>query len=402
MTQTAYIYDAIRTPRGKGKKDGALHQASPIWLTRTLLKEMQQRYHLDTSLVDDIVLGCVTPVGEQGSDIARIAALDAGWDQRVAGVTLSRYCASGLESINLAAAKVMSGMEEMVVAGGVESMSRVPMGSDGGAWYMDPRVNDATGFVPQGVGADTIATLKGFSRSDVDEFATESHRRAAAAWEKGYFDKSVVPVKDINGLLLLDKDETIRPNTDVATLAKLNPSFAMPGQMGFDSVILDKYTTIEKVNHVHHAVNSSGIVDGAAICLIGSAAAGDKAGLKPRAKITMAAVIGSEPSIMLTGPTPACKKALDKAGMQASDIDLWEINEAFAAVPMNTASDFGISLDKVNVNGGAIAMGHPLGATGAMLMTTVLDELERCDLKTAMVTLCVGGGMGIATIIERV
>ncbi|WP_289047721.1 acetyl-CoA C-acetyltransferase [uncultured Psychrobacter sp.] len=402
MTQTAYIYDALRTPRGKGKKDGALHQASPIWLTRTLLKEMQQRYHLDTSLVDDIVLGCVTPVGEQGSDIARIAALDAGWDQRVAGVTLSRYCASGLESINLAAAKVMSGMEEMVVAGGVESMSRVPMGADGGAWYMDPRVNDATGFVPQGVGADTIATLKGFSRSDVDEFATESHRRAAAAWEKGYFDKSVVPVKDINGLLLLDKDETIRPNTDVTTLAKLNPSFAMPGQMGFDSVILDKYTTIEKVNHVHHAGNSSGIVDGAAICLIGSAAAGDKAGLKPRAKITMAAVIGSEPSIMLTGPTPACKKALDKAGMQASDIDLWEINEAFAAVPMNTASDFGISLDKVNVNGGAIAMGHPLGATGAMLMTTVLDELERCDLKTAMVTLCVGGGMGIATIIERV
>src|SRR5690606_9547137 len=390
MTQTAYIYDALRTPRGKGKKDGALHQASPIWLTRTLLKEMQQRYHLDTSLVDDIVLGCVTPVGEQGSDIARIAALDAGWDQRVAGVTLSRYCASGLESINLAAAKVMSGMEDMVVAGGVESMSRVPMGSDGGAWYMDPRVNDATGFVPQGIGADTIATLKGFSRSDVDEFATESHRRAAAAWEKGYFDKSVVPVKDINGLLLLDKDETIRPNTDVATLAKLNPSFAMPGKMGFDSVILDKYTTIEKVNHVHHAGNSSGIVDGAAICLIGSAAAGDKAGLKPRAKITMAAVIGSEPSIMLTGPTPACKKALDKAGMQAFDIDLWEINEAFAAVPMNTASDFGISLDKVNVNGGAIAMGHPLGATGAMLMTTVLDELERCDLKTAMVTLCVG------------
>lgn len=402
MTQTAYIYDALRTPRGKGKKDGALHQASPIWLTRTLLKEMQQRYHLDTSLVDDIVLGCVTPVGEQGSDIARIAALDAGWDQRVAGVTLSRYCASGLESINLAAAKVMSGMEEMVVTGGVESMSRVPMGSDGGAWYMDPRVNDATGFVPQGVGADTIATLKGFSRSDVDEFATESHRRAAAAWEKGYFDKSVVPIKDINGLLLLDKDETIRPNTDVTTLAKLNPSFAMPGQMGFDSVILDKYTTIEKVNHVHHAGNSSGIVDGAAICLIGSAAAGGKAGLQPRAKITMAAVIGSEPSIMLTGPTPACKKALDKAGMQASDIDLWEINEAFAAVPMNTASDFGISLDKVNVNGGAIAMGHPLGATGAMLMTTVLDELERCDLKTAMVTLCVGGGMGIATIIERV
>ena len=402
MTQTAYIYDAIRTPRGKGKKDGALHQASPIWLTRTLLKEMQQRHNLDTSLIDDVVLGCVTPVGEQGSDIARIAVIDAGWDQNVAGVTLSRYCASGLESINLAAAKVMSGMEEMVVAGGVESMSRVPMGSDGGAWYMDPRVNDATSFVPQGVGADTIATLKGFSRKDVDEFATESHRRAAVAWEKGYYDKSVVPVKDLNGLLLLDKDETIRPNTSVETLAGLKPSFMMPGKMGFNSVILDKYTTIENVNHVHHAGNSSGIVDGAAICLVGSAAAGQKAGLKPRAKITMASVIGSEPAIMLTGPTPACKKALAKAGMTAADIDLWEINEAFAAVPLNTADDFGLSLDIVNVNGGAIAMGHPLGATGAMLLTTVLDELERRDLKTAMITLCVGGGMGIATIIERV
>ena len=402
MTQIAYIYDAIRTPRGKGKKDGSLYQATPIWLVRTLLKEMQQRYDLDTSLVDDIVLGCVTPVGEQGSDIARIAAIDAGWDQRVAGVTLSRFCASGLESINLAAAKVMSGMEDMVVAGGVESMSRVPMGSDGGAWYMDPRVNEATSFVPQGVGADTIATLKGFSRKDVDEFASESHRRAANAWEQGYYDHSVVPVKDLNGLLLLDKDETIRPNTTVETLAGLNPSFIMPGKMGFDSVILDKYTTIENVNHVHHAGNSSGIVDGAAIALIGSAAAGQKAGLKPRAKVTMAAVIGSEPAIMLTGPTPACKKALAKAGMTADDIDLWEINEAFAAVPLNTAHDFGLSLDIVNVNGGAIAMGHPLGATGAMLMTTVLDELERRDLTTAMITLCVGGGMGIATIIERV
>ncbi len=402
MTQIAYIYDAIRTPRGKGKKDGSLYQVTPIWLVQTLLKEMQQRHDLDTGLVDDIVLGCVTPVGEQGSDIARIAAIDAGWDQRVAGVTLSRFCASGLESINLAAAKIMSGMEDMVVAGGVESMSRVPMGSDGGAWYMDPRVNEATSFVPQGVGADTIATLKGFSRTDVDEFASESHRRAAAAWEKGYYDQSVVPVKDLNGLLLLDKDETIRPNTTVETLAGLNPSFIMPGKMGFDSVILDKYTTIENVNHVHHAGNSSGIVDGAAICLIGSTAAGQKAGLKPRAKVTMAAVIGSEPAIMLTGPTPACKKALAKAGMTAADIDLWEINEAFAAVPLNTAHDFGISLDIVNVNGGAIAMGHPLGATGAMLMTTVLDELERRDLRTAMITLCVGGGMGIATIIERV
>lgn len=402
MTEVAYIYDAIRTPRGKGKKEGSLHQATPIWLVRTLLKEMQKRHDLDTSLVDDLVLGCVTPVGEQGSDIARIAIIDADWDESVAGVTLSRFCASGLESINLAATKVMSGMEDMVVAGGVESMSRVPMGSDGGAWYMDPRVNDATQFVPQGVGADAIATLRGFTREDVDAFATESHKRAAAAWEKGYYDKSVVPVTDINGMLLLDKDETIRPNTSVETLAGLNPSFIMPGKMGFDSVILDKYTTIENVNHVHHAGNSSGIVDGSALCLVGSKAAGEKANLKPRAKITMASVIGSEPTIMLTGPTPACQKALRKAGMTASDIDLWEINEAFAVVPMNTAADLGVSLDKVNVNGGAIAMGHPLGATGAMLVTTVLDELERRDLNTAMITLCVGGGMGIATIIERV
>ena len=402
MPQTAYIYDAIRTPRGKGKKDGALHQASPIWLARTLLIALQQRHGLDTRLVDDIVLGCVTPVGEQGSDIARIAALDAGWAQSVAGVTLSRYCASGLESINLAAAKVMSGMEDMVVAGGIESMSRVPMGSDGGAWYMDPRVNDATNYVPQGVGADTIATLKGFSRTDVDAFAAESHRRAAHAWEQGYYDKSVIPVTDINGMLLLDQDETIRPNTEVKTLAGLKPSFMTLGQMGFDSVILDKYTTIENINHVHHAGNSSGIVDGAAICLVGNATAGERAGLKPRAKVTMAALIGSEPAIMLTGPTPACQKVLNKARMTADDIDLWEINEAFAAIPMNTADDLGVSLDKVNVNGGAIAMGHPLGATGAILMTTVLDELERRDLNTAMITLCVGGGMGIATIIERV
>ena len=402
MTQTAYIYDTVRTPRGKGKKDGSLYQATPIWLVRTLLQQLQQRNNLDTSLVDDLVLGCVTPIGEQGSDIARVAILDAGWDQTVAGVTLSRFCASGLESVNLAAAKIMSGMEDMVVAGGVESMSRLPMGSDGGAWYMDPRVNQATQFVPQGVGADTSATLEGFSRRDVDEFATESHRRAAAAWEKGYFDKSVVPVTDINGMLLLDKDETIRPNTNVEVLAGLNPSFAMPGKMGFDSVILDKYTTIKKVNNVHHAGNSSGIVDGAGLCLLGSKAAGEKAGLKPRAKVTMAAVIGSEPTIMLTGPTPACQKVLAKAGMQASDIDLWEINEAFAAVPLKTARDFGVSLDKVNVNGGAIAMGHPLGATGSILLMTALDELERRDLKTAMITLCVGAGMGIATIIERV
>ena len=402
MTETAYIYDAIRTPRAKGKKDGSLRQVTPMWLVRGLLKELQKRNNLDTSLVDDVILGCVTPVGEQGSDIARVAVIDAGWDESVAGLTLSRFCASGLESINLAASKVMSGMEDMVVAGGVESMSRVPMGSDGGAWYMDPRVNTATDFVPQGVGADTSATLEGFSREDVDAYASESHRRAAAAWENGYFSKSVVPVTDINGMTILDKDETIRPGTSVEKLAGLNPSFVMPGKMGFDSVILDKYTTIEKVDHVHHAGNSSGIVDGAALCLIGSKAAGEKAGLKPRAKITMAAVTGSEPTIMLTGPTPAVQKVLDKAGMQASDIDLWEINEAFAAVPMKTAKDFGVSMDIVNVNGGAIAMGHPLGATGAMLVNTVLDELERRDLKTGLITLCVGAGMGIATIIERV
>lgn len=402
MTETAYIYDAIRTPRGKGKKDGALHQVTPMWLVRGLLTELQKRNNLDTSLVDDVVLGCVTPVGEQGSDIARVAVIDAGWDESVAGLTLSRFCASGLESINLAASKVMSGMEDMVVAGGVESMSRVPMGSDGGAWYMDPRVNTATDFVPQGVGADTSATLEGFSREDVDAYASESHRRAAAAWENGYFSNSVVPVTDMNGMTILDKDETIRPGTSVEKLAGLNPSFVMPGKMGFDSVILDKYTTIEQVDHVHHAGNSSGIVDGAALCLIGNKAAGEKAGLTPRAKITMAAVTGSEPTIMLTGPTPAVQKVLDKAGLQASDIDLWEINEAFAAVPMKTAKDFGVSMDIVNVNGGSIAMGHPLGATGAMLLNTLLDELERRDLKTGLITLCVGAGMGIATIIERV
>ncbi len=402
MIQTAYIYDAIRTPRGRGKANGSLHQATPIWLVRSLLNAMQQRNDLDTSLVDDVVLGCVTPVGEQGADIARIAVLDAGWHESVAGLTLSRFCASGLESINLAASKIMSGMEDMVVAGGVESMSRVQMGSDGGAWFMDPRVNSATGFAPQGVGADTIATLEGFSRTDVDAFAAESHRRAANAWQAGYYDNAVVPIYDLNGRLLLDKDETIRPDTSVETLSALNASFANLGSMGFDSVLLDKYTTIERINHVHHAGNSSGIVDGSALCLLGSKLAGENAGLRPRAKITMASVIGSEPSIMLTGPTPACQKALKKAGMTAADIDLWEINEAFAAVPMRTAKDLGISLDKVNVNGGAIAMGHPLGATGAMLLTTVLEELERRDLKTAMITLCVGGGMGIATIIERV
>ena len=398
----AYIYDTVRTPRGKGKKDGSLHQATPVWLLRTLLQALQQRHHLDTSLVDDVVLGCVTPVGEQGADIARTAVLDAGWSETVAGVTLSRFCASGLEAVNLAAAKIMSGMEDMVVAGGVESMSRWPMGSDGGAWVMDPRVNSALSFVPQGVSADLIATLEGFSRADLDAFAAESHRRAAAAQAAGHFNRSIVPVTDLNGLTMLAQDETIRPGTSVESLSKLMPSFEMMGTMGFDATALDKYTMIEKIQHVHHAGNSSGIVDGAALVLLGSKEAGIKAGLKPRAKVRMCSVIGSEPTIMLTGPTPACLKALHKARMQASDIDLWEINEAFATVPMKTARDLGVQLDRVNVNGGAIAMGHPLGATGAIILGTALDELERTGKATAMATLCVGAGMGIATIIERV
>ena len=401
MTE-AYIYDAVRTPRGKGKKDGSLHQATPVWLLRTLLQALQARNRLDTALVDDLVLGCVTPVGEQGADIARTAVLDAGWAQTVAGVTQSRFCASGLESVNLATAKIMSGMEDMVVAGGVESMSRWAMGSDGGAWVMDPRVNSGTAFIPQGISADLIATLEGFGRQDLDAFAAESHRRAAQAQAEGRFARSIVPVKDINGMVMLDRDETVRPGTSVESLAKLNPSFEMMGSMGFDATALDKYTTIEKIHHHHHAGNSSGIVDGAALMLLGSKAAGEKAGLKPRAKVRMCSVIGSEPTIMLTGPTPAVRKALAKAGMAVSDIDLWEVNEAFATVPMKTARDLGVSLDRVNVNGGAIAMGHPLGATGVIILGTALDELERTGQSTALATLCVGAGMGIATIIERV
>lgn len=402
MTFDAYLYDHVRTPRGKGKKDGKLHQASPVWLLRGLLQALQQRHHLDTSLVDDLVLGCVTPVGEQGADIARTAVLDAGWAQSVAGVTQSRFCASGLESINLAAAKVASGFEKLVVAGGVESMSRWPMGSDGGAWAMDPRVNNALAFIPQGISADLIATLEGFSRSDLDAYAVQSHQRAAAARAAGHFKNSIVPVHDIAGLLLLDQDETIRPATTLETLAKLEPSFLMMGQMGFDATALRKYTTVERIHHVHHAGNSSGIVDGAALMLVGSRAGGDAAGLKPRARIRAAAVIGSEPTIMLTGPTPACQKALKQAGMAPKDIDLWEVNEAFATVPMKTARDLGVDLARVNVNGGAIAMGHPLGATGCIILGTLLDELERRNVSTGCATLCVGAGMGIATIIERV
>ena len=398
----AFIYDHVRTPRGKGKKDGSLHQAAPVWLLRTLLQALQQRLQLDTALIDDVVLGCVTPVGEQGADIARTAVLDAEWAQTVAGVTQSRFCASGLESVNLAAAKVKSGWEDLVVAGGVESMSRWPMGSDGGAWVMDPRVNQKTGFVPQGVGADLIATLEGWGRADVDAFALRSNQRAAAARAEGHFARSIVPVKDIAGLLMLAEDETIRANATLQAMAKLDASFAAIGQMGFDATALRKYTTVERIEHMHHAGNSSGIVDGAALMLIGNAEGGRRAGLKPRARIRAAAVIGSEPTIMLTGPTPACRKALAKAGMQASDIDLFEINEAFAVVPMKTARDLGVSLDRVNVNGGSIAMGHPLGATGCIILGTLLDELERRNLSIGLATLCVGGGMGIATIIERV
>jgi acetyl-CoA C-acetyltransferase len=397
----AYIYDTVRTPRGKGKKDGSLHQATPVWLLRTLLQALAKRNDLDTALVDDVILGCVTPVGEQGADIARIAVLDAGWAQSVAGVTLSRFCASGLESVNLAAAKIASGMEDMIVAGGVESMSRWPFGSDGGAWVMDPRINTALGFVPQGISADLLATLEGFSRQELDAYAAESHRRAARAQSTGRFDRSIVAVKDLNGMTLLAQDETVRAGVSVESLAKLSPAFEMMGSMGFDATALEQYTSIEKIQHLHHAGNSSGIVDGAALVLLGSREAGIRAGLKPRARLRMGAVVGSEPTIMLTGPTPACRKALSKLGMTAADIDLWEINEAFAAVPMKAARDLGVELDRVNVNGGAIALGHPLGATGAAILGTALDELERSDRATALVTLCVGAGMGIATIIER-
>lgn len=398
----AFIFDSVRTPRGKGKKDGSLHEITPIHLLKNMFDALRERNNLDTSKVDDVVLGVVTPVGEQGSNIARVAALHAGWNERVAGVTQNRFCASGLESVNLAAMKVMSGQEDLVAAGGVESMSRCAMGSDGGAWYMDPRVNHTLQFMPQGIGADVSATQMGYSRTDVDAFATRSHQLAAAAQNAGHFDKSIVPVRDINGVIVLDRDETIRPGTSVEKLASLQASFLMQGSMGFDATALRKYTELEAVNHVHHAGNSSGIVDGAAMMLIGSAAAGAAQGLKPRARIVACAVVGSDPTIMLTGTTASCQKALQKAGMTIHDIDLMEINEAFAVVPMRTAAELEFDMERVNVNGGAIAMGHPLGATGAMLLGTALDELERRNLSTAMVTLCVGAGMGIATIIERV
>ncbi|WP_447041595.1 acetyl-CoA C-acetyltransferase [Streptomyces sp. DSM 118878] len=404
MTTEAYVYDAIRTPRGRGKASGALHGTKPIDLVVGLIHEIRARFPgLDPAAIDDIVLGVVGPVGDQGSDIARIAAIAAGLPDTVAGVQENRFCASGLEAVNLAAMKVRSGWEDLVLAGGVESMSRVPMASDGGAWFADPMTNFETNFAPQGIGADLIATVEGFSRRDVDEYAALSQERAATAWKEGRFAKSVVPVKDRNGLVVLDHDEHLRPGTTADSLAKLKPSFKDIGDLGgFDAVALQKYHWIEQIDHVHHAGNSSGIVDGASLVAVGTKEVGERYGLTPRARIVSAAVSGSEPLIMLTGPAPATRKALAKAGLTIDDIDLVEINEAFAAVVLRFAKDMGLSLDKVNVNGGAIALGHPLGATGAMILGTLVDELERRDLRYGLATLCVGGGMGIATVVERV
>jgi acetyl-CoA C-acetyltransferase len=402
MATEAYIFDAVRTPRGRGKKDGSLHSVKPISLLTTVLHALQERNSLDTAQVDDIVMGCVTAVGDQGADIAKTAALAADWDETVAGVTLNRFCASGLEAVNLAAMKVRSGWEDLVVAGGVEAMSRIPMGSDGGAWATDPETNLHTGFMPQGIGADLVATIDGFSREDVDSFAVRSQKKAAKAWENGYFSRSIVPVTDQNGVVILDSDEHVRANTTVESLSGLKPSFQMMGEMGFDGVAREKYHYVEKINHIHHAGNSSGIVDGATAMLIGSEAKGKALGLKPRARIVATAVTSTDPTIMLTGPAPATRKALEKAGMTVDQIHLFEVNEAFAAVVMRFQKELSIPDEKVNVNGGAIAMGHPLGATGAMILGTLMDELERRELRYGLATLCVGGGMGIATIIERV
>lgn len=398
----AFVYDAIRTPRGKGKKDGSLHEVKPVNLLAGLLTELQKRNDLDTAAVDDVVMGVVSPIGEQGSVIPKVAALKAGWDWRCAGVQLNRFCASGLEAVNMAAMKVKSGWEDLVVAGGVESMSRVPIGSDGGAWAQDPETNSATLFVPQGIGADLIATLNGFSRQDVDAFALASQKRAAAAREAGRFDRSVVPVKDAMGLTILEKDEFIKPGTTMEGLAGLKPAFEQLGAMGFDAVALQRYPQVERIHHVHHAGNSSGIVDGAAALLIGSEAAGKTHGFTPRARIVSVALSGADPTIMLTGPMPAARKALAKAGLSIDQIDLFEVNEAFAAVPMKFMQEMGVPHEKVNVNGGAIALGHPLGATGAMILNTLVDELHRTGKRYGLATLCVGGGMGIATIVERV
>ena len=397
----AFVYDAIRTPRGRGKASGSLHEVKPITLLTGVLKELQKRHDLDTSQVDDVVMGCVTPVGEQGSCIAKTAALAAGWDFRASGVQLNRFCASGLEAVNMAAQKVRSGWEDLVVAGGVESMSRVPMGTDGGPWACDPETAFDTAFIPQGISADLIATLEGFSREQVDEFALRSQQRAGAARDSGRFKRSLVPVQDATGVVILDHDEFIRPQTTLAGLGALKTSFDKMGEMGYDAVAIQRYPQVERIKHVHTPGNSSGIVDGAAAVLIGSEEKGKQLGLTPRARIVSVALSGADPTIMLTGPMPAARKALAKAKMQIEQIDLFEINEAFAVVPMKFMKEMHVAEEIVNVNGGSIAMGHPLGATGAMLLGTLIDELERRKLRFGLVTLCVGGGMGIATIVER-
>jgi acetyl-CoA C-acetyltransferase len=397
----AFIFDAIRTPRGRGRAGGGLAGVKPVHLLTGLLRELPRRAGLDPAAVEDVILGCVTPVGEQGANIARAAVLAAGWDERVPGVQLNRFCASGLEAVNLAAAMVRSGWEQLVLAGGVESMSRVPMGSDGGALIDDPEISQAVGFVPQGIGADLLATLDGFSRAELDAFAVESQRRAAAARAAGRFARSLVPVRDPGGQVLLAEDEHIRPDTTLETLAKLPPAFAQLGAAGFDAVALRRYPHLTRIEHLHTAGNSSGIVDGAALVLVGSAARGRALGLTPRARIVSAAVVGSEPTIMLTGPAPAARLALERAGLGFDDIDLFEINEAFAAVVLHFQRETGVDLERINVNGGAIALGHPLGATGAMILGALLDELERRGGRYGLAALCVGGGMGIATIIER-
>ncbi len=398
----AMVFDAVRTPRGKGKRDGSLHSVKPVDLLGGLLNQLQARHGFDTAQVDDVVMGCVSPVAEQGSVLPKTALLKAGWDVRVSGVQINRFCASGLEAVNLGAQKVASGWEDMVIAGGVESMSRVPMGSDGGAWAQDPATNAATGFTPQGIGADLIATMSGWGREDVDRFALTSQQRAAAAQAEGRFDRSVLPVLDEIGMPVLERDEFIKPRTTLEGLAALKASFAEMGKMGFDAVALARYPQVERIDHVHTAGNSSGIVDGAAAVMIGSEAKGKAMGLTPRGRIVATALSGADPTIMLTGPMPAARKVLAKAGLTVDDIDLFEVNEAFAAVPMRFMHEMHVPHEKVNVNGGAIALGHPLGATGAMLVGTLLDELERRQLKRGLITLCVGGGMGIATIIERV
>ncbi|WP_346831848.1 acetyl-CoA C-acetyltransferase [Pseudomonas abietaniphila] len=400
MTE-AFIFEALRTPRGRGKPDGALYSVKPVSLIAGLLREMQSRHQLDTRQVDDIVLGCVTPVGDQGADIAKTAALVANWAVSVAGVQVNRFCASGLEAVNLGAMKIRSDFEELVVVGGVESMSRVPMGSDGGAWVLDPQTNLHTHFTPQGIGADLIATLEGFSREDVDGFALQSQQKAARARDSGAFERSLVPVLDQNGLLLLDHDEFIRADTTLEGLARLKPSFEAMGQMGYDATALRVYSHVERIDHVHTPGNSSGIVDGAALMLLGSAQKGQELGLQPRARIVATAVTSTDPTIMLTGPAPATRKALARAGLKVEDIDLFEVNEAFASVVLKFIKDLRVDPQKVNVNGGSIALGHPLGATGCIILGTLLDELEARQLRYGLATLCVGGGMGIATIIER-